>query len=108
MGNWFSFTGQPGETEVKTILNKILNEMMRRADLRDLYSLADPSQCSKYIVVGAKALDKLFTEMQLDIRKGENGKILFQKIDKIKKMSEFKDQQMQMCRLLAFFFVRIQ
>ena len=107
MGNWFSFTGQPGETEVKTILNKILNEMMRRADLRDLYSLADPSQCSKYIVVGAKALDKLFTEMQLDIRKGEDGKILFQKIDKIKKMSEFKDQQMQMCRLLAFFFVRI-
>ncbi|NBO71267.1 hypothetical protein EBV26_12430 [bacterium] len=107
MGNWFSFIGQPNEEEVKMILNKILNEMMRRADLRDLYSLADPSQCSKYIVVGAKALDKLFTEMQLDIQKGEDGRIFFQKIDKIKKMTEFKDQQQQMCRLLAFFFVRI-
>ena len=44
MGNWFS--SQPDTLEVKQILNKLLNDMMRRSDLRDLYSLADPDQCS--------------------------------------------------------------
>ena len=89
--------------EVKQILNKILNEMMRRADLRDMYSLADPTQCSKYIIVGAKALNKLFTEIQIDVTKGEDGRIYFQKIDKIRKMADFRDQQLKMCKLLAFF-----
>jgi hypothetical protein len=107
MGNFFSFAGQPSEMEVKQILNKILNEMMRRADLRDMYSLADPTQCSKYIIVGAKALNKLFTEIQIDVTKGEDGRVYFQKIDKIRKMSDFRDQQLKMCKLLAFFFVRI-
>lgn len=105
MGNWFS--SQPDTLEVKQILNKLLNDMMRRSDLRDLYSLADPQQCSNYIVVGAKALHKLFSSIQLEVRKGEEGKIYFQKIDALRKVSDLKSQQMELCKMLAFYFVRI-
>ena len=105
MGNWFS--SQPDTLEVKQILNKLLNDMMRRSDLRDLYSLADPDQCSKYIVVGAKALHKLFSSIQLEVRKGEEGKIYFQKIDALRKVADLKNQQLELCKMLAFYFVRI-
>lgn len=105
MGNWFS--SQPDTLEVKQILNKLLNDMMRRSDLRDLYSLADPQKCSNYIVVGAKALHKLFSSIQLEVRKGEEGKIYFQKIDALRKVSDLKSQQMELCKMLAFYFVRI-
>ena len=100
-----AFSGTP--TEVKTLLNVIMKEMFSRADLVDLYSLADPRQCSKYIVVASKALEKLFMSINLEPRKGPGGKILFQKIDTIKRANPMGEEHVNTCRMLSFFFIRI-
>ena len=101
------FSSQPPPTEVKTILNTILREMFRRADLIDLYSLADPDRCSKYIVVGADSLKKLFMSINLEPNQTKDGTIYFQKIEGIQKANPMGGEQTQVCKYLAFYFIRI-
>ena len=85
----------------------ILKEMFQRADLVDLYSLADPERCKKYIVVGATALKKLFASINLEPKRGDDGIIYFQKIEGIQKANPMGDEQITMCKYLAFYFIRI-
>jgi hypothetical protein len=101
------FRSNPNGAEVKTLLNVILKQMFSRADLVDLYSLADPQRCSKYVVVAAKALDKLFLSINLEPRKGPDGKIYFQKLEGIQKANPMGAEQQHTCKMLAFFFIRI-
>jgi hypothetical protein len=106
-GNMSSLGRNPNPTEVKSILNVILREMFRRADLIDLYSLADPERCSKYVVVASDALKKLFLTINLEPKMGTKGEIYFQKIEGIVKANPMGDQQPLICKHLAFFFIRI-
>jgi len=100
-------TGGTSTVEVKNILNTILRDMFNRTDLVDLYSLADPDQCSKYIVVGAKSLEKLFVSINLEPRLGKDGQVFFQKLDGLRKASPLRGEQENTCKMLAFFFIRI-
>lgn len=107
MGGFFSFARSPNAAETKTILNNLLKEMFTRTDLIDLYSLADPEQCKRYIVVATTALDKLFIKINLEPREGPRGEFYFQRIDGIQKGNPMREQQTTNCRKLAFFFIRI-
>jgi hypothetical protein len=100
-------TGNLSGSEVKNILNTILKHLLSRTDLVDLYSLADPARCSKYIVVGAKALEKLFLKINLQPQKGPDGKIYFQKITGITKANPLGEEQLHTCQALSFFFILI-
>lgn len=101
------FSSSPNGAETKTLLNVIMRQMFSRADLIDLYSLADPQRCSKYIVVAAKALEKLFLTINLEPRRGSDGKIYFQKIEGLQRANPMKGEQDLTCKLLSFFFIRI-
>jgi hypothetical protein len=107
MGGFFSFVRSPNAAETKTILNNLLKEMFTRTDLIDLYSLADPEQCKRYIVVATTALDKLFIKINLEPKEGRKGEFYFQRIDGIQKANPMREQQTANCRKLAFFFIRI-
>jgi hypothetical protein len=108
MGGSISSLGRnPNPDEVKNILNVILREMFQRADLVDLYSLADPDRCSKYIVVAADALNELFLSINLEPKMGKKGEIFFQKIEGIQKANPMGAKQPNLCKFLAFFFIRI-
>ena len=104
-----SFSGNQSEADkTKILLNVILRDMFQRADLVDLYSLADPSRCSKYIVVGADAIEQLFSKLNLEPRMGKKGEIYFQKISTLEKANPLGDERRnQICSYLSFFFVRI-
>jgi len=103
-----ALAGTPNANEVNTMLNVILKEMFQRADLVDLYSLADPDKCSKYLVVAADAMKKLFKRINLEPRIGEKGVLYFQKIDALKKANPLgSDEAEKACRQLSFFFIRI-
>lgn len=84
-----------------------MREMFRRSDMVDLYSLADPHRCSKYVMVGAKTLDKLFSSVNLVPAMGSDGRVFFQKIDVIQKANPLGESHQETCKLLAFFFIRI-
>jgi len=107
MGGFFSFARSPNAAETKAILNNLLKEMFTRTDLIDLYSLADPDQCNRYIVVATTALDKLFIKINLEPKEGPKGTFYFQRIDGLQKANPMQSQQSANCRKLAFFFIRI-
>ena len=104
-GSWSSVFSTTTNVETKTILNTILKRLIQEVDMRDMYSLADPKVCREYIVVGTKALHKLFATIRLD--KGEDGTLYFQKIRGIQDKHPDPATQQRYCKELSFFFVRI-
>ena len=104
-GSWSSVFSTTTNVETKTILNTILKRLIQEVDMRDMYSLADPKVCREYIVVGTKALHKLFATIRLD--KGDDGTLYFQKIRGIQDKHPDPATQQRYCKELSFFFVRI-
>ena len=97
------------QTDTPQILNFILQEMFRRTDLADIYSLADPDRCKRYIVVATDALESLFIKMSVYPAKAKDGTLYLQSIDGlIKSMPpDIRAKQREYCVELAFFFIRI-
>lgn len=86
----------------------ILNWMLTKSNLADLYALAAPSECRKYIVSTAESLPKLFKEIKLLPRKDSTGKIYFQTIADFRQVPpELMERQQPLCLELSFFFIRI-
>jgi hypothetical protein len=108
MGNLFTRPlPVPTSDDTKRILNTILQEMFRRADFIDLYSLADPERCKRYIVVAESALKNLFVKIDLIPQLGADGTFFFQKLEGLQKKNPLGDAQTEYCRILAFYFIRI-
>ena len=84
-----------------------MREMFKKADLIDLYSLADPERCKRYIVVAADALDELFAKINLNPAAGKEGVIYFQTIEGIRADHPRPAEQKKYCQELAIFFIRI-
>ena len=108
MGGFIS-TPVLNNTQTPTVLNFILQEMFRRSDLVDIYSIADPKRCNKYIVSGANALQKLFVKIRINPVKSSDGILYFQSLDGITKGApkDVRDKQKENCLELSFFFIRI-
>jgi len=108
MGGLFS-TPVLSDVQTPTVLNFILQEMFRRSDLVDIYSLADPKRCDRYVVAGADALDSLFVKLRVNPLKGPSGILYFQSVDGLitGAPKDIKDKRKQNCLELSFFFIRI-
>jgi hypothetical protein len=106
MGGEFS---APINRDTPAILQFILKEMFRRTDLADIYSLADPDRCKRYIIVATDALESLFLKMRLRPGKGPDGKLYIQSIEGLVQSipADQKAKQREYCLELAFFFIRI-
>lgn len=91
----------------KSILEFILRELFRRADLVDLYSLADPARCKAYIVASGDALNKVFATQMITPKSGKGGIIYFQRVQAIQGNPEIKRDHDENCKKLAFYFIRI-
>lgn len=103
-----SVQGSPMPNEIRNMLDVIMKEMFRRADLVDLYSLADPERCSNYLVVAASAIKDIFTRVHLEPRLGEKGDIFFQRITDLKRKNPMGEAETtKACKQLSFFFIRI-
>ena len=98
----------PGSDRPSEVLNFILREMFRRSDLMDIYSLADKSRCSHYIIAGADALESLFVKIRIHPEK-KDGTYLFQSLHGLKTgmPQNMKAKQREYCMELSFFFIRI-
>jgi len=106
MGN---FVSAPVNTNAPAVLNFILREMFRRADLIDIYSLADKDRCSRYVVAGADALEQLFIKINVHPERGKDGALYFQSLDGLRTAMPraLVEKQRTYCIELSFFFIRI-
>jgi len=107
MGGTFSAPATPIQN--KELLDNILRQMFSKADFVDLYSLADPTKCQNYVIVGAAALEDVFFKLKIYPEKKDDGTLYFQKISSLqgKLPADLKSIQEKHCRELAFFFVRV-
>ena len=99
----------PSQTDTPQVLNFILQEMFRRTDLADIYSLADPDRCKRYVIVATDALESLFIKMRVYPNKTKDGTLYLQSLDGILKSMppDIRAKQREYCIELAFFFIRI-
>jgi hypothetical protein len=83
--------------------------MFRRTDLADIYSLADPDRCKRYVIVATDALESLFIKMRVYPNKSKDGTLYLQSLDGILKSMppDIRAKQREYCVELAFFFIRI-
>ena len=107
MGGSQSLLASNTGLETKQVLNFLLKEMLKRSDLVDLYSLADPGKCKEYVILSAKEIGRIFTEVNL-VPKEKGGSLYLQSIDGIKHLTA-EEQQVHdaNCKKIAFFFIRI-
>ncbi len=95
----------------RDLVNVIFDYMVRKTNLRELYALANPEECKKYIFLTADALDVLFKKIELEPREKAKGTIYFQKVDELTKSQSVDDprarQRKVICLKLAFLYVRI-
>ena len=95
----------------RDIVNMVFDYMVRKTTLRELYALANPEECKKYIFLTADALDVLFRRIDLEPREKTKGTIYFQKVEELTKPHTSDDprgrQRKVICLKLAFLYVRI-
>ena len=95
----------------RDIVNMVFDYMVRKTTLRELYALANPEECKKYIFLTADALDVLFKRIDLEPREKQKGTIYFQKVEELTKPHTSDDprgkQRKVICLKLAFLYVRI-
>lgn len=94
----------------KTLVNDIFVWMVEQTDLRELYLLANPVQCKKYIFLTADALGALFHKIDLEPRQGKQGQIYLAKVERVinpPKDSALSKSRDTTCLKLAFLYVRI-
>lgn len=104
-GSWSSLFGS-SSMQTRDILDTIFKNLIGRADMRDLYSLADPASCKEYIVMTEAALKKLFKRFRLS--RATNGELLIQSIKGFQSASNpERGEQDRRCKELAFYFIRI-
>jgi len=87
------------------LMNRILDFILRNADIRDMISLANPNECAKWIVIAEEELKNFFDRVKIQPLIGKE-QILY--IKKIEDLTKMKDSSNKLgCETLAFFFVRL-
>ncbi len=91
------------------LMQKIFSWMLQEANLFDMYALASPSECKKYITFTNESLKTFFKTVRIAPSKDPlTGKIYFQKLSDLTKVPDrLTEKQLEQCTALSFFFVRI-
>ena len=90
--------------ETGALLNGMIDFMVKNADLLDLYALASPKQCQKYIILTADTLHKQFKLIDLNPANPDSS-VFIQRTDKL--TQSLSDVRKERCYQVAQFFVRI-
>lgn len=108
MGNVFGApvadTLEKQTIETGALLNNMIDFMVKNADLLDLYALASPRQCQKYIILTADTLHKQFKLIDLNPSNAESS-VFIQRTDRL--TQSLSDVRKERCYQVAQFFVRI-
>jgi len=103
--SWSGIFGTVDNKSTRQILDTILKRLITETDMRDMYGLADPAVCKKFIIFGTKAFNKLFVKVKLN--KKTDGTLFFQQLRGLAEQNPEAKEQQENCKKLAFFYVRI-
>ena len=93
------------------LMNRILEFILKNADISDMVSLSTDDGCKKWIIVAESKLDTLFDRIRIQPDIGKDGVLYLKPLkDFDKKMKQTVPGEVphvQYCKVLAFFFVRL-
>jgi len=96
------------------VMNRVIDFILRNADISDMVSLSTPEGCKKWIVVAESKLDTLFDRFRIQPDIGKDGILYLKKIEDVKTQlgkvgstSVKSVEHEKYCKVLAFFFVRL-
>jgi hypothetical protein len=101
-----------GEIQDKTettifLMNRILDFILRNADIADMVSLATDDGCKKWIIIAESNLTKLFNKIKIKPEEGEKGILYLKQVSAIEKESKSEGLNKYYCEILSFFFIRL-
>jgi hypothetical protein len=92
----------------RDIVDIILEYLLREVHIRDLYLMASPTECKKYVIFLANTLASHFTEFRIAPGIDKKGVIAFRSIRDLAEQSESQRKETQsLCLYIAYFYIRI-
>ena len=88
------------------LMNRILDFILRNADIADMISLNETEGCKKWIIIAESQLSNLFDKIQIQPELGKDG-ILYLKKTKDLEREAKTGKVADYCKILAFFFIRL-
>jgi len=93
-------------SDTVVLMNRILDFILRNADIADMISLNETEGCKKWIIIAESQLSTLFDKIQIQPELGKDG-ILYLKKTKILEKEAKSGKVADYCKVLAFFFIRL-
>lgn len=89
------------------LMNRILDFILRNADIADIVSLATDEGCKKYIIIAESKLSVLFNKIRIQPELGTDGTLYLKKVTDLEKESKQGGLNKLYCEMLSFFFIRL-
>ena len=93
-------------SDTVVLMNRILDFILRNADIADMISLDQTEGCKKWIIIAESQLSTLFDKIQIQPELGKDG-ILYLKKTKILETEAKSGKVADYCKVLSFFFIRL-
>jgi hypothetical protein len=94
--------------DTRTVMNYILEYMIKEVTVKDFLALSNPNECKKYVLFMANTIYKYFYELQIEPVKDKKGVIAFRSIKDLAGSTQERDQEKQsLCLVLAYYYARI-
>jgi hypothetical protein len=95
--------------DTRSIMNILLEYMLKEVTVRDFLALSNPSECKKYVLFKANTLYKYFYELQITPTKDKKGIIAFRPIRELinPQGSEDEKERQSLCLIIAYYYTRI-
>jgi len=92
----------------RTIMNYILEYMLKEVTVKDFLALSNPTECKKYVMFMASTLHEQFYKLQLEPVRERGNFIAFRSIRDLAAPSAEQDREKQsLCLILAYYYTRI-
>jgi hypothetical protein len=91
------------------LMDRILKFILEEISEKDLYRMQDPQTCSKFLILTADSLERLFYSIDVEPVTSKSGKLYFQSVSSLTdpKSPEMKEKIRSNCLALGYFYIRI-
>lgn len=98
-----------GTQNPRFLMERILKFILEEISEKDLYRMQDPTTCSKFLILTADSLERLFYSIDVEPVTSKSGKLYFQSVSTLTdpKSPEMKEKIRANCLALGYFYIRI-
>jgi hypothetical protein len=91
------------------LMDEILEYFLKQVNIRDFSLLSSPTECKKYVIVMANALQSFFYQIGIEPVQGKDGIIAFREIKDLAVPSSDveRKRKQSLCLMLAYFYTRV-